>query len=108
MTTAAHADNASIVAGFGHVAGYGSTGSKQLAQPIVGMAATPSGHGYWLVASDGGIFRFGDAASYGNAVGRGLVGQSIVPMAATTSGRGYWIASSGRLAIRRCSSSVTG
>ena len=26
------------------------------------MAATPSGKGYWLVASDGGIFSFGDAA----------------------------------------------
>ena len=26
------------------------------------MAATPTGHGYWLVASDGGIFTFGDAA----------------------------------------------
>ena len=25
------------------------------------MAATPDGHGYWLVASDGGIFTFGDA-----------------------------------------------
>ena len=29
------------------------------------MAATPSGHGYWLVASDGGIFSFGDAHFYG-------------------------------------------
>ena len=27
-----------------------------LNQPIVGMAATPDGKGYWLVASDGGIF----------------------------------------------------
>ena len=26
------------------------------------MAATPDGKGYWLVASDGGIFTFGDAA----------------------------------------------
>ena len=31
-------------------------------RPIVGMAATPSGQGYWLVAADGGIFAFGDAA----------------------------------------------
>ena len=30
-----------------------------LNQPIVGMAATPDGQGYWLVASDGGIFTFG-------------------------------------------------
>ena len=35
-------------------------------RPIVGMAATPSGHGYWLVASDGGIFSFGDAPFAGS------------------------------------------
>ena len=31
----------------------------RLNKPIVGMAATPDGRGYWLVASDGGIFSFG-------------------------------------------------
>ena len=35
---------------------------ERLNQPIVGMAATPDGKGYWLVASDGGIFNYGDAA----------------------------------------------
>ena len=40
--------------------------SGALVQPIVGMAATPDGHGYWLVASDGGIFTFGDATFYGS------------------------------------------
>ena len=43
-------------------ASYGSMGGKPLNKPIVGMAATPSGDGYWLVASDGGVFAFGDAA----------------------------------------------
>ena len=37
-------------------------GRSALNAPIVGMAATPDGGGYWLVASDGGIFAFGDAA----------------------------------------------
>jgi hypothetical protein len=37
-----------------------------LNKPIVGMAATPSGNGYWLVASDGGIFSFGDAVFRGS------------------------------------------
>jgi len=32
----------------------------------VGMAATPDGKGYWLVASDGGIFSFGDAGFFGS------------------------------------------
>ncbi len=30
------------------------------------MAATPSGAGYWLVASDGGVFSFGDAQFFGS------------------------------------------
>ena len=31
-------------------------GRCRLHQPIVGMAATPTGHGYWFVARDGGVF----------------------------------------------------
>ena len=46
------------------------------------MAATPDGHGYWLVASDGGIFNFGDAAFYGSTGGSPL-NKPIVGMAAT-------------------------
>ena len=37
-----------------------------LNKPIVGMAATPDGGGYWLVASDGGIFTYGDAGFFGS------------------------------------------
>ena len=61
--------------------------------PIVGMAATPDGRGYWLVASDGGIFSFGDAGFYGSIGGHAL-NQPIVGMAATPDGRGYWLVAS--------------
>jgi ribosomal protein L24E len=44
----------------------------RLNKPIVGMAATPSGAGYWLVASDGGIFAFGDAPFRGSMGGKPL------------------------------------
>ena len=44
-------------------------GGQPLNKPIVGMAATPDGKGYWLVASDGGIFTYGDAAFYGSTGG---------------------------------------
>ena len=54
---------------FGDAAFFGSTGAITLNQPIVGMAATPTGEGYWLVAADGGIFTFGDATYLGSAVG---------------------------------------
>jgi hypothetical protein len=53
-----------------------------LNKPIVGMAATPDGKGYWLVASDGGIFSFGNATFYGSMGGTHL-NKPIVGMAAT-------------------------
>jgi peptidoglycan hydrolase-like protein with peptidoglycan-binding domain len=55
------------------------------------MAPTASGNGYWLVASDGGIFTFGDAAFQGST-GNIPLNQPIVGMAPTTSGNGYWLA----------------
>jgi hypothetical protein len=53
----------------------------------VGMAATPDGKGYWLVASDGGIFNYGDATFYGSAGGIHL-NKPIVGMAATPADAG--------------------
>ena len=56
---------------FGDARFHGSTGSIHLNNPIVGMAATTDGKGYWLVAADGGIFNFGDAGFYGSLGGIG-------------------------------------
>jgi hypothetical protein len=56
------------------------------------MAPTPDGGGYWLVASDGGVFAFGDADFYGSVPGQGIVSQApIEGMVATPDGGGYWI-----------------
>jgi peptidoglycan/xylan/chitin deacetylase (PgdA/CDA1 family) len=52
------------------------------------MAPTPSGHGYWLVASDGGIFAFGDAGFFGSMAGDRLQAP-VVGMVATPTGHGY-------------------
>ena len=63
----------------------------QLNKPIVGIAGVPGGGGYWLVASDGGIFPFGPrAGGYGSTGGIHL-NQPVVGMAPTVSGRGYWL-----------------
>ncbi|HEY8201248.1 MAG TPA: choice-of-anchor D domain-containing protein, partial [Actinomycetota bacterium] len=62
-------------------------------EPIVGMAATPSGRGYWLVARDGGIFAFGDAQFRGST-GNIVLNQPIVGMAASPFGTGYWLVAS--------------
>ena len=63
--------------------------SIHLNRPIVGMAATPSGNGYWLVASDGGIFSYGDAKFAGSMGGRPL-NSPVVGMAADAQTGGYW------------------
>jgi len=57
---------------------------------VVGMAATPSGKGYWLVASDGGIFSYGDAQFYGST-GSLQLNQPIVGMLAGPGGSGYFL-----------------
>ncbi len=49
--------------------------------------------GYWLVASDGGIFSYGDAKFYGSTGGTTL-NMPIVGMAATADGLGYWLVAS--------------
>jgi hypothetical protein len=54
------------------------------------MASTPSGNGYWLVASDGGMFAFGDAKFHGST-GSIKLAMPIVGMTATKSGNGYWL-----------------
>jgi hypothetical protein len=64
-----------------------------LNKPIVGMAPTPDGGGYWLVASDGGIFAYGDAQFYGST-GSMTLNKPIVGMAATPDGKGYWLVAS--------------
>jgi len=96
--------NAWVAAADGHVYGendfsgppannFGDMAGKPLNQPIVGMSPTADGQGYWLVASDGGIFTFGDAHFYGST-GAIHLNQPIVAMAVTPDGGGYWLAAS--------------
>ena len=55
------------------------------------MAATPDGGGYWFVASDGGVFSYGDARYFGSLGGTQLPAP-VVGMAADPGGGGYWLA----------------
>ena len=82
-------DAAGQVTGVGGARSLGSV-SGALRHPIVGMASTPSRDGYWLVASDGGIFTFGDATFLGST-GAIRLAEPIVGMAPTPTGRGYWL-----------------
>ena len=57
--------------------------------PVVAGAATPDGHGYWLVGADGGVFAFGDAGFYGSVGGLHL-DSPVVGFDASRDGHGYW------------------
>jgi hypothetical protein len=84
---AARMDNAS--------AGLPSGSGMVLNAPIVDVASTPDGKGYWEGASDGGVFSFGDAGFYGST-GSLHLNKPIVSMASTPDGKGYWeVASDG-------------
>jgi hypothetical protein len=61
-----------------------------LAQPIVGIAAHPSGRGYWLVAYDGGVFAFG-AAHFRGSGATTYRYWKIEGIAPTRRGDGYWL-----------------
>jgi hypothetical protein len=70
----------------------GSAGGTHLTAPIVGIAATHDGGGYWLVGADGGVLAYGDAvvrAPVGPAGGHPIVG-----MARTLDDGGYWLVAS--------------
>jgi hypothetical protein len=65
------------------------------AQPGRGVIKNddPKGQGYWLVASDGGIFSFADSRFFGST-GAVKLNQPIVGMSPTPSGQGYWLVAS--------------
>jgi hypothetical protein len=56
---------------FGDAAFSGSMGGKKLNAPVQSLVPDGDGHGYWLVASDGGIFAF-DAPFRGSMGGTRL------------------------------------
>ena len=77
---------------FGGAGWYGGETSRHLAAPIVAMAVTPGGHGYWLVGADGSVFNLGDAGWYGSPANEVLgVGQEIIAIVGTSNGKGYWL-----------------
>ena len=59
-----------------------TSASNSSAPATASRSATPDGKGYWEVASDGGIFAFGDAGYYGSMGGQALA-KPVVGIAST-------------------------
>ncbi len=58
--------------------------------PVVSMASTPNGGGYWVARSDGSITALGDAVNYGSMSGTPLVAP-VSHIVSTPDGKGYWM-----------------
>ena len=90
-TTLATALLAGLLSASGSVTGPARATDGSAAAVGTAAAATPSG--CWMVASDGGVFSFGDAKFFGST-GNIKLNKPIVGMAATPTGRGYWLVAS--------------
>ena len=64
-----------------------------IAGKAIPFVASFAQNGYWLAASDGGVFNYGNATFEGSHGGSPL-NKPIVGMAATPDGKGYWLVAS--------------
>jgi hypothetical protein len=85
-------DSAGDVAAFGAANCYGAMTGLPLNKPVVGMAIDPATGGYWLVATDGGIFAFN--APFLGSTGAMHLNRPVVGMTASPDGQGYWLVAS--------------
>jgi hypothetical protein len=69
----------------------GSGLPHSLNAPIVGMVPSADGGGYFMVASDGGVFAFGDARIEGSCPGIGGCSGAAVAVVPDADGNGYWM-----------------
>ena len=81
---------------FGSIPGLGlnPAGSglpHSLNAPIAGIVPSIDDKGYFMVASDGGVFAFGDAKFEGSCPGIGGCSGTAVAVTPDTSGNGYWL-----------------
>jgi hypothetical protein len=75
-----------------HPAGSGLPNS--LNAPIVGVVPSYDNKGYFMVASDGGVFTFGDARFEGSCPGIGGCSGTAVAVIPALGGYGYWLVTS--------------
>jgi hypothetical protein len=70
-----------------------SPSAKTAVAVVLHVPPPPPFTGYWMVATDGGIFNFGTTHFFGST-GNVRLNKPIVGMAITPDGRGYWLVAS--------------
>lgn len=76
---------------FGRARSFSAPPAAHLRSPMVGLAITPHGAGYWVLAADGSVARFGNAPLERSATGAQRVRRPVA-IEPSSDGRGYWIA----------------
>jgi hypothetical protein len=69
----------------------GKTWSVEVPQPVVGIASTPDGKGYWVTDSTGSVTSSGDAPRYQSLAARGVAVDDIVGIAPDPKATGFWL-----------------
>jgi hypothetical protein len=59
--------------------------------PVVGVAETSTGHGYWEATAAGALYAFGDARYLGRIPSTATNGNPVVGIAASPGDGGYWL-----------------
>ena len=72
---------------FGDARFAGSSGSRRLNAPVQSLVPDADGDGYWLVASDGGIFAF--SAPFFGSMGATHLNRPVTGMVGSPTGGGY-------------------
>ncbi len=91
--TRAGADTPGVRADSVHGFGASALGDLSAAspnRPVVAVAPTADGGGYWLTGSDGGVFSYGDADFHGSTGSLALT-QPVVGLAGDAASGGYWL-----------------
>lgn len=69
----------------------GALGAGRIDGPVVGVAETSSGNGYWQVTATGAVYAFGDARYLGRVPSSATSHDPVVAVAAAPGDRGYWL-----------------
>ncbi|MCP4961662.1 MAG: hypothetical protein GY925_20645 [Actinomycetia bacterium] len=82
------------VVALGDAESFGDLTDFSLDGPIVAATTTPTGEGYYMIGSDGGVFSFGDAVFRGSvrgALGGRFPDAPVVGIVPTPDNKGYWL-----------------
>jgi hypothetical protein len=74
---------------FGSARYFGGVRPTQLGGGVVGIAAGPAGHGYWVATAGGAVYRFGDSRAFSSA---SAPPSHVVAIVSTGDAGGYWLA----------------